>query len=131
MHAYHASVELSEDEDEDTQNAPIVSASTIKTWIRILVKRSLLLEVIKGSVSLHGLFKVSLVFIWITHTILDIVRDYIMKQTDKKQLKVLQRAFVHKIISSQDTWEPSIGETIVKGKELDWYAPRKHFDVYS
>ena len=61
MHAYHASVELSE--DEDTQNAPIVSASTIKTWIRILVKRSLLLEVIKGSVSLHGLFEVSVVFI--------------------------------------------------------------------
>jgi hypothetical protein len=65
MHVYHASVELSEDEDEDedTQNAPIVSASTIKTWIRILVKRSLLLEVIKGSVSLHGLLKVSVVFI--------------------------------------------------------------------
>ena len=61
MHAYHASVELSE--DDDAQNAPIVSASTIKTWIRILVKRSLLLEVIKGSVSLHGLFKVPLVFI--------------------------------------------------------------------
>jgi hypothetical protein len=45
-----------------------------------------------------------------------------MNQTDKKQLKALQRAFVQKIMSSQDTWEPSIGETIVKGKELDWYA---------
>ena len=47
LHA--ASVELSEDEDAQT-----VSASMIKKWIRVLVKRSLLLEVIKGSVSLHG-----------------------------------------------------------------------------
>ena len=47
LHA--ASVELSEDEDAQT-----VSTSMIKKWIRVLVKRSLLLEVIKGSVSLHG-----------------------------------------------------------------------------
>jgi hypothetical protein len=47
LHA--ASVELSE--DEDAQN---VSASMIKKWIRVLVKRSLLLEVTKGSISLHG-----------------------------------------------------------------------------
>ena len=45
LHA--ASVELSE-------NEKAVSASTIKMWIRLLVKRSLLIEAIKGSVSLHG-----------------------------------------------------------------------------
>ena len=47
LHA--ASVELSENANTQT-----VSASTIKMWIRLLVKRSLLIEAIKGSVSLHG-----------------------------------------------------------------------------
>ena len=36
------------------RNIQAVSAGTIKTWIRMLVKRSLLIEAIKGSVSLHG-----------------------------------------------------------------------------
>ena len=47
LHA--SSTELS----KDNKDAKAASTSTIKRWIALLVKRSLLLELIRGSIQLH------------------------------------------------------------------------------
>ena len=49
LHA--SSTELSKDNKD--QDAKAASTSTIKRWIALLVKRSLLLELIRGSIQLH------------------------------------------------------------------------------
>jgi hypothetical protein len=68
----------------------------------VLIKRSLFIEVTKGSVQLH-----------------DIVRDYILAQS--KDLQSMQKEFVKQFMTSQDAWQQVDGEIIPKGRELDWF----------
>jgi hypothetical protein len=79
--------------------------------IGVLVKRSLFMELIRGSVQLH-----------------DIVRDYTLGKLEEERktthtggLELLQRSFVSEFLASQEEWEGVAGGTIPRGKELDWY----------
>jgi hypothetical protein len=81
-----------------------VTIATIKRWLSVLIKRSLLLELVRGSIQLH-----------------DIVRDYtIGLHKDMKKLQHLQRRFVKQLLQSQESWEETSGDAIPKKKELDW-----------
>ena len=88
----------------DGSKTKVISLGTIKRWIAILVRRSLLLSLVKNSVQLH-----------------DIVRDYIMSNSDESDIQAHQKRFVSDFISSQESWETVNSEKIEKGKELDWY----------
>ena len=80
-----------------------------------------MLELVRGSVQLHDIGEcvdVCRTFVISAFA----VRDWVLsKHKDRTKLRRLQRQFITELMSSQESWKETRGNTIPKKQELDWY----------
>ena len=98
-----------------------------------MIWRSLLLELVKGSVQLHDsecatdfISRTCIVILSFDY-ISQVVRDYISQVViDEAESRRLQQSFVNLFLASQESWQEMVGDRIPRGQELDWYVPEQH-----